>query len=152
MMSKKQEFYPKFMLLYQISLVLIITSPLWGLLLSRLFFRSMSFLSIGIMIFLSIKFLIYETTVFSITDSTVQYKRDFFTLLQKNLRYRDIKEITLHRNILQRMFGLGTVKVISHATTENAGIILYDIEEYQEIYNILMDKINNNSYGNHQFE
>lgn len=146
MVHKKQEFYPKFMLVCQALLILVITSPVWMLLLSRLFFTSMSLLALSIIIFLTFKFVIYAKTMFSITDSTVQYKRDFITLSQKSLSYRDIKEITLHRNILQRIFGLGTIKVVTHATIENAGITLYDIQDYQEVYSILMAKINNNSY------
>ena len=150
-MYKDKILYPKFSLIYQLLLILLIILFLgyfftqYKLLLDTLenaikvpMFVSQSLI---VLILLFVRFIQYKSTTFSILDNAVQYKFNFFMLSQKRLRYKDIKEITLHRNVFQKIFGLGTVKVTSHATTRSAGIKLYDLENYQEVYDLLMEKI-----------
>lgn len=90
--------------------------------------------------FFSIWFTCRKTSFF-IFDKSLQYRRELITFAQKNLRYQDVKEVTLHRGILQRLFGLGTVQVTTHATTQDAGIKMYNLKDYQEVYDLLMKKV-----------
>ena len=89
------------------------------------------------------RYMLYKRTVFEFADSSMLYRRDFISLSQKTVKYSDIKEVTLHRTPLQRMFGLGTVKIITHATTQDAGIELFNVKEFQEIYDFLMGQSKN---------
>jgi uncharacterized membrane protein YdbT with pleckstrin-like domain len=153
-MDPLKEFKPKFILKYQLILTLFGIIPYIFLLretikdygdlsrsaMAHKYISGLLLPYLVVTIFLLIKFFIYQSTTFYITDLFVQYKRDFITLSQKILRYRDVKEITLHRNVLQKLFGLGTIKVVTHATVEHAGIKFYDIKNYQEVYDILIEK------------
>ena len=67
---------------------------------------------------------------------------NFITLFPDNsIKYKDIKEVNLHRGIIKKLFRLGTVQVISQATVQDAGIRIYNITNYQEVYDFLMEKI-----------
>ena len=83
----------------------------------------------------------YTRTIFELQANGVQFEHNFITFSQKNIRYSDIKQITLQRNIIQRIFGLGTIRVTTHATSKNADITFYDIKNYQEVYDVLLEKI-----------
>ena len=85
--------------------------------------------------------LLYKKTIFEFKDKAMLYQRDFISLSQKTVKYPDIKEVTLHRTPLQKMFGLGTVKIVTHATTADAGVELFNIKEYQEVYEFLMKQV-----------
>lgn len=84
----------------------------------------------------------YKRTIYKLQEKGVQFERNFITFSRKNIRYSDIKQITLHRSIIQRIFDLGTICVTSHATTEYADITFYNIKNYQEVYDALIEKIN----------
>lgn len=153
-MHPLKEFKPKFILKYQLILTLFGIIPYIFLLHETIkdygklsiFAMAHKYISglllpyLIVLIFLLIKFLIYQSTTFYITELFVQYKRDFITLSQKILSYRDVKEITLHRNVLQKLFGLGTIKVATHATVDHVGIKFYDLKNYQEVYDVLIGK------------
>jgi uncharacterized membrane protein YdbT with pleckstrin-like domain len=96
---------------------------------------------ITLIVTMIIKLIRYKYISFFIYDKYVQYQSNLFILSQKSIHYKNIKEITLHRSILQKIFGLGTIKIKTHANAENAGMKLYDLVNYQEIYNFLMSKI-----------
>lgn len=150
-MHNDKTLHPKFSLIYQLLLILLIILCLfclfaqYKLLLDTLEratkIPKLVSQSLIVSILLFVRFIQYKSTTFSILDNAVQYKLDFIMLSQKRLRYKDIKEITLHRNVFQKVFGLGTIKLTTHATTRNAGIKLYDLENYQETYDLLMEKI-----------
>jgi hypothetical protein len=98
-----------------------------------------------VLITLLIKRLIYKNTTFELLDDSVKYRRDFINLEQKNVKYSNIKEVKLSQHIIQRLYGIATVLVTTHATTQDAGIEIYDIKEYQEVYDFLIEKTKNNT-------
>ena len=93
-------------------------------------------------IFLLIKKYAYKHTTFSLDDTGITYTINFIIFSQKHVRYTDIKEINLNQGPLQRLFKLATIKITTHATTANAGIELYNIKPYHEVYDFLMTKTN----------
>jgi membrane protein YdbS with pleckstrin-like domain len=82
-----------------------------------------------------------ESTIFELGEHNVKFYRRFFSFSQKNVKYVDIKQVELMQGPIQRFYGIGSVSVTTHATTSNAGIELYDIKEYQEVYEFLLNKI-----------
>jgi membrane protein YdbS with pleckstrin-like domain len=58
-----------------------------------------------------------------------------------SIAYKDIKEISMCQGIFQRKFNVGTIKITTNATKEFAGFEIYNIENYQEVYDYLSKKI-----------
>lgn len=86
--------------------------------------------------------LFYNRVTFSLDDTGITYTINFIIYSQKHVNYSDIKEINLDQGPLQRLFKLATIKITTHATTANAGIELYNLKPYHEVYEFLMSKKN----------
>ena len=52
-------------------------------------------------------------TVYSMTEDRLFIKRGLFNLREDEVRLYRIKDLGLERNLIQRMFGLGTIRVVS---------------------------------------
>lgn len=87
------------------------------------------------------RYLLYKQRSFTFTDTAMLYRMNFISLSKKTIKYRDIKEVTLYRSPLQKLFGLGTVGIITHATTKDVGMKLFNIKEYQAVYDFLMKQV-----------
>ena len=93
-------------------------------------------------LFIILKKLFYKRVTFSLDDTGITYTINFIIYSQKHVNYSDIKEINLDQGPLQRLFKLATIKITTHATTANAGIELYNLKPYHEVYEFLMSKKN----------
>lgn len=93
-------------------------------------------------LYLFLKKWAYKRTTFSLDDTGITYTINFIIYSQKHVNYSDIKEINLDQGPLQRLFKLATIKITTHATTANAGIELYNLKPYHEVYEFLMSKKN----------
>ena len=91
---------------------------------------------------LFLKKLFYSRVTFDLNDTGITYTINFVIFSQKHVRYTDIKEINLNQGPLQRLFKLATIKITTHATTADAGIEIYNIKPYHEVYDFLMTKTN----------
>ncbi|MBS0186189.1 MAG: PH domain-containing protein [Proteobacteria bacterium] len=85
---------------------------------------------------------VYRNAHFKILDDRVEYYRDFFSLRIIDLKYKNIKEISLTQSPLQRFFGVGTILLQSHASPQSykggsSGLKLYDVENPQAIFSFL---------------
>jgi membrane protein YdbS with pleckstrin-like domain len=83
----------------------------------------------------------YHMKKFELNDEGIKSRSDFLVIRETSIKYVDIKQVELMQGPIQRFYGIGSVSVITHATTSNAGIELYDIKEYQEVYEFLLNKI-----------
>ena len=52
-------------------------------------------------------------TVYSMTDDRLFVKRGLFNLREDEVRLYRIKDLVLERSLFQRIFGLGTIQVVS---------------------------------------
>lgn len=93
------------------------------------------------LIFAVVQFLKYSSTNFLIGTDKVSYINNFFNYTRVDIKYEDIKELSVTQGFLQRMFGLGAVSMISSATINQAGITFYSIENPREVYDIIQQKI-----------
>ncbi len=58
----------------------------------------------------------YARTEYRFFDDHLEFQAGFFSVSRKEVRYNDVKEITLHKGLFQRMCGLGTVYLATLAT------------------------------------
>jgi uncharacterized membrane protein YdbT with pleckstrin-like domain len=58
----------------------------------------------------------YMRTEYRFYEDRLEFEEGFFTLNKKVIKFRDIKEVTLRRGILQRIYSLGTIYLATLAT------------------------------------
>ena len=90
----------------------------------------------------------YKRAHFKILEDRVEYFRDFVTLRITDLKYKNVKEMTLTQGPLQKVFGLGTILLQSHASPQSykggsSGLKIYNIENPKEVFSFLKKKIDN---------
>lgn len=104
----------------------------------------------------------YERTEYKFLEDRMEFEEGFFNVSKKNIKYVDIKEVTLRKGILQRSCGLGTIYLATMATGSSSyanpfsalgfggisasGIAIKDIKEPDENYEkikILVDSVSN---------
>ena len=108
------------------------------------FIFSSIFLPLLILAILYISSLFSNKITFTLTEEEVIFKRNFIRLSQKRIKYTDIKEVILSQGIIQKRMKIGTVRAITQANIGDAGITLFNIKEYQEIYDFLIEKTKDN--------
>ena len=104
------------------------------------------FLIIGIIFFVGtplITILIqrktYAKTKYIFYPGKMEYSEGFFTIEEKTISYERIAELYLRKNVLQKMYGLGTIVLSTPATGSirgraRSGIRLADIKNPDEVY------------------
>jgi membrane protein YdbS with pleckstrin-like domain len=58
----------------------------------------------------------YRRTEYRFLEDHMEFEEGFLTINKKTLKYRDVREVTLRRGVLQRLCGLGTVYLATLAT------------------------------------
>jgi membrane protein YdbS with pleckstrin-like domain len=80
-----------------------------------IFFGALAFFGIPIAVYV-IKKLNYARTEYKFFDEHLEFEEGFFTINKKVIKYKDIKEVTLRKGILQRTYSLGTIYLATLAT------------------------------------
>jgi uncharacterized membrane protein YdbT with pleckstrin-like domain len=113
------------------------------------FFGSLAFFGIPIIAYLSKK-LNYRRTEYRFYNDRLEFEEGFFSLNQKVVKFRDVKEVTLREGILQRSVGLGTIYLATLATGSGprnnpffslgfgnvsaSGIAVRDVQNPKDVY------------------
>jgi len=87
----------------------------------------------------------YSRTEYRFYDDRLEFDEGFFTINKKVIKFRDVKETTLRKGVLQRIYGLGSIYLATLATgsTRNtnpfvalgfgnvsaSGVVVRDIED-----------------------
>ncbi len=58
----------------------------------------------------------YSRTEYRFFNDHLEFEEGFFSINEKVIRYRDVREVTLHKGIFQRFYGLGTIYLATLAT------------------------------------
>lgn len=58
----------------------------------------------------------YARTEYRFYPDRLEFEEGFFTINKKVIKFKDVKEITLNKNIFQRVYNLGTIYVATLAT------------------------------------
>jgi membrane protein YdbS with pleckstrin-like domain len=104
-----------------------------------------AFLSVGVLPYiLCVQFFKarWRAVTFELKEKEIKATTTFLGFGEKSIRYKNIKQVELHQGIIQQMLGLATVVVTTQATAQNANIQLFDIKEYREVYEFLLEKLN----------
>jgi membrane protein YdbS with pleckstrin-like domain len=80
-----------------------------------IFFGALAFFGIPIAVYI-VKKLNYARTEYKFFDDHLEFEEGFFTINKKVIKYKDVKEVTLRKGILQRSYGLGTIYLATLAT------------------------------------
>ncbi len=92
----------------------------------------------------------YSKTEYQFFDDRVEFEEGFFSQNRKVIKLRDVKEVTLRKGMLQRLYGLGSIYLATQATgnwaspnvfsalgfgnVSASGIIVRDIPDPDEAY------------------
>ena len=79
----------------------------------------------------------YNASDYHFKEDRVDYSESFFNQEEKELTYDRIIEVSHKRNIIQRLFGTGTIFLQTHATPNvqgGSGLKIPDLLESQERY------------------
>ena len=64
------------------------------------------------------------------------YKDSFINLAEKEVKYKNIREITMRQTFFQRLFNLGTIILFTNAETGfGNGIFINNVENVKDVYN-----------------
>ena len=148
---------PKFNLLYQF------LSALWSALV-WLFFIGYFIVGLAVyiyfpiiplaflIIFVSLKLLFtnmqYKNLAYNFYTTKVEYIDGFLNKEEKELKYKYVREVTMSQSILERMCGIGTIKIFTNASSGYGGrshnsmkgrngIYIHCLENVQEQYKIV---------------
>ena len=80
-----------------------------------IFFGLLAFFGVPLVAYIGKK-LNYSRTEYKFFDDHLEFEEGFFTINKKLIKYKDIKEVTLRKGILQRTYGLGTIYLATLAT------------------------------------
>jgi uncharacterized membrane protein YdbT with pleckstrin-like domain len=80
-----------------------------------IFFGALAFFGIPIAVYV-IKKSNYARTEYKFFDEHLEFEEGLFTINKKVIKYKDIKEVTLRKGILQRTYSLGTIYLATLAT------------------------------------
>jgi membrane protein YdbS with pleckstrin-like domain len=58
----------------------------------------------------------YSRTEYRFYPDRLEFEEGFFSINKKIIKYRDVKETTLRKGVLQRMYGLGSIYLATLAT------------------------------------
>jgi len=86
-------------------------------------FAAIGFFGVPIVAYLGKK-LNYSRTEYRFFADRLEFEEGFFSINEKIVRFRDVSEVTLHKGIFQRIYGLGTIYLATQATGSNASFNL----------------------------
>jgi membrane protein YdbS with pleckstrin-like domain len=84
-----------------------------------------------------VKYATYRASVYDFKSAHVEYSESFFNEEEKELTYDRVIEVVHTRNILQRMFGTGTIVLHTQATASSSsysGLKIPNMYDSYEVY------------------
>ncbi|HZC56682.1 MAG TPA: PH domain-containing protein [Xanthobacteraceae bacterium] len=84
------------------------------------FFGLLAFFGIPAVAYIGKK-LNYARTEYRFFDDHLEFEEGFFSINKKVIKFRDVKEVTLRKGVLQRIYGLGTIYLATLATGSTRG-------------------------------
>lgn len=149
LLSVKPTFnYDYFMLPYLFIYVLIAG---YGLMFSLIigFFHAILFLIISFIILVILMWLRtnpvkkqYENIIFNFYKTKVIFKDNYLNTVTKEIKYKNIKEITMRQTYSQKKYNLGTIVMYTNVEGHGSSTMIADVENVQIIYNKIKKIIN----------
>ncbi len=79
------------------------------------FFGALAFFGVPLVTYFGKK-LNYARTEYKFSDDRLEFEEGFFTINEKVIKYKDVKEVTLRKGFFQRLYDLGTIYLATEAT------------------------------------
>jgi uncharacterized membrane protein YdbT with pleckstrin-like domain len=85
----------------------------------------------------------YVASNYKLSANELEYSEGFLTKVNKNIPLKNVREVSLRRTIPQRIFGLGTIVLLTAASTGRrwSGIGINDVENSENLYVVVRDLI-----------
>jgi uncharacterized membrane protein YdbT with pleckstrin-like domain len=83
-------------------------------------FAALGFFGVPVVAYFGKK-LNYGRTEYRFFADRVEFEEGFFSINQKVIMFRDVREVTLHKGVFQRIYGLGTIYLATLATGTSGG-------------------------------
>jgi len=105
------------------------------------------FLGVPVLLFMAIiLFLVkkqYKAYNYDFYKTKVIYRDSFINISEKEVKYKNIREVSLRRGLIQRGFNLGTIVLYTNAETGYAnGIMINNVENAEQVYKNIKELIN----------
>lgn len=114
--------------------------------LSTIIFYIIFFIIIYVAIKTILDYFQYKELEYNFYNKKIVYKNGFLNKIEKEIQYKDIKEINTYEGVLERMFKLGIIIISTSASSAGNGLLIHSVEnvneEYQKI-NILKEETKN---------
>ena len=82
-------------------------------------FGAMAFVGFPLVAYFGKK-LNYARTEYKFLEDRLEFEEGFFTINEKVIKFKDVTEVTLRKNIFQRLYDLGTIYLATQATGSSA--------------------------------
>ena len=84
----------------------------------------------------------YDNIRYDFYGNRVEYIDGFLNRERKELKYKYVREVTMSQNVLERLCGIGTIKISTNAFSHNSmrgmnGIFIHCVEDVEEQYKII---------------
>lgn len=77
----------------------------------------------------------YENYVYTFYNDRVVFRDSFLNVSEKELKYKNIREVTKRQSFIQRYFNIGNIALFSNAETGFVGgVFMINIENIDEVY------------------
>ncbi len=87
-------------------------------------FGAIGFLTVPVVAYFG-KRLNYSRTEYRFYADRLEFEEGFFSINKKVIMFRDVREVTLHKGVLQRIYGLGTIYLATLATGSSGNLNLF---------------------------
>lgn len=63
----------------------------------------------------------YDDLEYNFYTTKVEYKDGFLNKEEKELKYKFVREVSMHQNVLEKMFNIGTIRIFTNASSGYSG-------------------------------
>ena len=89
----------------------------------------------------------HDDLEYNFYTTKVEYKDGFLNKEEKELKYKYVREVTMHQSVLERMFDIGTISIYTNASSGNTnGIYIHCVKDVQQQYKILKQIIDEGTH------
>ena len=90
----------------------------------------------------------HKSLKYNFYRTKIEYIDGFFNKEEKELKYKFIREVTMSRNLLERICGIGTVRIYTNASNGfYNGILIHCLTNVEEKYKIIKQVIDEGTKG-----
>ena len=92
---------------------------------------------ISVIIKLAIEKMQYNNYQYNFYKTKMEYKDGFLDKVQKELKYKHVREVVMSETFVERIFGIGTITIYTNASSFRNGIFIHCVKNVEEQYKII---------------